>query len=137
MNQFRAPTSTLSERILLMSVPVDVEELIQVHHEVEALEEYAQEGWSWVDDVCEWLGCGVGGVFEIKERIQTLEDQLEAYRALDSDDFIDAEEAFTRLEVSDLGDNRTAGRAYYKPRPLIAPKIHGRRSAHDLYDDVD
>ena len=119
MNQFRAPTSTLSERM--------------------RADEHAPNCHSVTDTdghcTC-YLGRWADEVEALETRVAELVIELDtamvirnAHAALDSGDFIDAEEAFTRLEISDLGDNRTVARAYYKPRPLIAPKIHGRRSA--------
>ena len=73
----RAPTTTLSERMraFVAWVGKDAEEYPTGEHLTRA------------DKVLEWA-----------DEVEALEDQLEAYRALDSRDFIDAEEAFARLE---------------------------------------
>ena len=77
------------------------------------------------------------------DEVEALEEQLEAYRALDSRDFIDAEEAFARLEDElklckaevrgelEWSEEYLRQQAERESRPLIAPKIHGRRSVRD------
>ena len=35
---------------------------------------WGEEGWAWVDEVCEMLECGEGKEYEIRERIKALKN---------------------------------------------------------------
>ena len=48
------------------------EENSNLEQRAEETDKYAKEGWAWVEEVCAWLDCGAGGVFEIESRIEDL-----------------------------------------------------------------
>ena len=47
----------------------------EIIDDIVALENSEEEGWVWIDEVCKMLGCGEGGVFEIRERIDSLKNE--------------------------------------------------------------
>ena len=44
----------------------------EIIDDIVSLENSEEEGWAWINEVCEMLDCGEGGVFEIRERIDSL-----------------------------------------------------------------
>lgn len=51
-----------------------------------------KDAWAWVDETCELLACGTGGVFDIKPKIERLRKIEVAAKAIDREWFIDYEE---------------------------------------------
>ena len=111
--KIREPATRIGGAI--RSMPVQwyedrADEVEQLEAELASVTASDKDAWAWVEEICDLLDCGTGGVFEIKPKIERLRKIEDAAKVIDEEWFIDYKECLEEvraLHIAIGGESKT------------------------------